>query len=339
MSSTSERMFYLMRLAMGRNPPVDASVTIQTLVDACEEAQKKSLDTAWVIGNQVHEASPNASSSNAIYLSDLKIDAQHIHLLLVRGDPTVGRPNFANIKKKSVTAATTTDPDAVPAVSAHVVVERALRTTDHGQHRMVVERASGLGKSLVRDYLAHLLRQYARRHQELFVAERKVRKKGEKRETIDYFPTVRFHPQQNASLKADLEAGRIGGFTLMRGEAKYEGPADQAKVLKTNVQLTVKLAPTGDLGDVFKTIRNMKEAMSDAIGFESYKLELVDGGDDVGHETQLLPMETIDSADMRYCRTIRATDFKAELEQCYAAFHPEIVQKAKGYFGQTKYWE
>jgi len=339
MSSASERMFYLMRLAMGRHPAVDASVTIQTLIDACEEAQRTSNDVAWVVGNQVHEDEPGLNSSNAIYLADFRVDPRHVHILLVRGDPTVGRPTFANVKKKSVTSAASDDPDAVPAVSGLLVIERGVSATDKGQHRAVLERASGLGKSLVKEYLAVLLRRYSKSFPEKFEAEKKVRKKGEKREMIAYVPTVRLHPQQNASLKGDMEQGRIGGFRLMRGEAKYDGPADEAKIVGTNVQLQVKLTPTGNLNDVFKTLKNVREAMSSVVDFDSYNLQLLDAGDGADHSTQLLPMETLESTDMRYCRTVKATGFKSELEQCYPKFHDEIVSKAKAFFGQAAYWK
>lgn len=338
MSSASERMFYLMRLGMGRHPAVDATVTVQTLIDACEEAHNGSSDIAWVVGNQVHADLPGMDSSNAIYLADLLVDTNHIQILLVRGDPTIGRPTFANIKKKSVTPAASADPDAVPAVSALLVVERNVSASDKGRHRMVLERASGLGKSMVRDYLAVLLRRYAKQHPDLFQAEKKVRKKGDKPETVEYAPTVRLHPQQNASLKSDLEDGRYGGFRLMRGEAKYNGPADEAKIVGTNVQLQVKLAPTGSLDDVFKTLKNLRDAMSTVVDFDSYKLDVIDDGEG-GHQTQLLPMETIDTNDMRYCRTVKADGFSSELEQCYADFHPEVVAKAKGFFGKPAYWK
>jgi hypothetical protein len=339
MSSASERMFYLMRLAMGRYPAVDASVTLQTLIEACEYVQKKSDDVAWVVGNQVHGNQPGMNSSNAIYLADFHVDPKYIQILLVRGDPTVGRPTFANMKKKSVTPATSDDPDAVPAVSALLIVERSVLASDKGQHRSVLERASGLGKGMVRDYLAVLLRRYANDHPEKFEDQKKVSKKGEKPKTIDYVPTVKLHPQQNASLKSDMEKGQIGGFRLMRGAAKYTGPADEARIVGTNVQLQVKLAPTGNIQDVFKTLKNVKEAMSAAVDFDSYKLDLLDTEDGDNHSTQLLPLETIDSADMRYCRTVKASNFSSELEQCYPRFHEEIVVKAKKFFELGEYWK
>ncbi|MBP5856081.1 hypothetical protein KAJ83_03610 [Marivibrio halodurans] len=339
MSSANERMFYLMRLAMGRYPAVDASVTIQILIEACEHARKKATDVAWVVGNQVHGDEPGINSSNAIYLADFRQDEKYVYILLVRGDPTVGRPTFANMKKKSVTPATSDDPDAVPAVSALLVIERGVLVSDKGQHRSILERASGLGKVMVRDYLAVLLRRYAKEHPDKFEAQKKVSKKGEKPETIQYSPTVKLHPQQNASLKNDMEQGQIGGFRLMRGEAKYNGPADEAKIVGTNVQLKVKLAPTGNVQDVFKTLKNVKEAMSDAVNFDSYKLDLLDTDDGDNHSTQLLPLETIDNADMRYCRTVKASGFSSELEQCYARFHEEIVDKAKKFFDLGDYWK
>jgi hypothetical protein len=330
-------MYYLMRLAMGRLPAVDATVTLPVLIKACEEAREKAEDTAWIVGNQLHAEAPGRNASNAIYLSDFTSDERFVQLQLVRGNPTVGRPNFANVAKRKVTKATTADPDAVPAVSAVLVIDRSVQANEKGQHRMVLERAQGLGKSLVRDYLATLLHRYAVRHPDEFVAERKVKKKG-KREVIAYHPTIRLHPQQNASLKHDLEEGKIGGFSLMRGEAKYSGPVDEAKVLKTNVRLQVKLAPTGSLDDVYKTIRNMRDAMSGQIDFEGYKLALEDG-DGSSHPTQLMPMETIDTEDMRYCRTVTADGFDDELEQCYPVFHPEIVSRAKGLISNSRYWK
>ncbi|WP_102783793.1 hypothetical protein [Thalassospira sp. GB04J01] len=339
MSSANERMFYLMRLAMGRHPAVDASVTIPTLIDAIEYAREKATDVAWVVGNRVHGDEPGINSSNAIYLADFRLDENYVHILLVRGDPTVGRPTFVNMKNKSVTPATSDDPDAVPAVSALLVVERSISVNDKGQHRSILERASGLGKSMVRDYLAVLLRRYAKDHPDKFEAQKKVSKKGEKPETIQYSPTVKLNPQQNASLKNDMEKGQIGGFRLMRGEAKYNGPADEARIVGTNVQLQVKLTPTGNVKNVLKTLKNVKNAMSAAVDFDSYKLDLLDTDDGDEHSTQLLPLETIDNADMRYCRTVKASGFTSELEQCYPSFHEEIVVKAKKFFGQAEYWK
>lgn len=340
MTSGSERTFHLMRLAMGRFPPVDATVTIEKLADACQYAYDNKTDVVSVVRNTVLLEDSAVNPSNAIYLSDLDITPSYIKLLLVRGDPTTGRKSYTNVKTRSVIPAETNDPDAVPGVSTHIIIEKAIVATGDakGKHRMILEKATNLGRTLVRDYIGVILARYANEHQDQFVATKKAQKKSDKPETVSYRPTVRFFPQPNASLKHDLENGKIGGFTLLRGTAKYNGPADAAHVMKSNVKLHAVLAPTGELDDVVKTAKNMAQVMMPSVDFGSLKLDLVDD-DGKLTSTQMLPMENIENSDMRYCRSITDDSFQELLDDCYASLHPEIVKRAIQKLDVKKYWE
>ena len=338
MSTGKERFFHLLKLAMGRRPNVDVAVNISTLIEAIEAEYASKNAIGWVVGHVITQDQSMSNSSNAIYISDLLINESYIEILLVRGDPTIGKANYVNIAKREVKPALSNDPDAVPAVSAHLVIEKtsAVSGSDAGRHRAILERASGLGKTMVREFLALLLDAYAKKHPELFVTKKKPKKKGELGEQVSYTPTVRLNPQPNASLQHDLQNGRIGGFELMRGVAKYNGPAEGQMIIKTNVRLHAQIIPTKDLNAVVTAAKNLIEHVKD-IDFDSMKLDLIDADDNI-RSTEMLPMENIETSDMRYCRTMKSIDFSSELEQCYAKFHNQILNNAKKFFKNKELW-
>jgi hypothetical protein len=338
LAANRERYYYLLKLAMGRRPTVDVSVQLNALEDACKFFYDSESAVGWVLGTTISLDPNEANNSNAIFISDFRSTDKAIEILLIRGDPTIGTPNYVNVKKREVRPAVSNDPDAVPAVSAHLIIEKAeiAKGGDQGRYRAVLERSSGLGKTMVREFLALLLKSYAEKKPEQFQTSKKPHKKGEKGEIVSYQPTIRLHPQQNASLKNDLENGRIGGFQLMRGVAKFGGPAEQQQIVRTSVRLHATIIPTRDVSKVVTLAKSVVETMV-GVEFDAMKLELLDS-DESRHFTDLLPMETIESSDMRYCRTMRATEFSKDLEQCYAKFNKEIISNGQKFLLTSRLW-
>lgn len=281
----------------------------------------------------------STKETNAIYVSDLAEDANTFSMLLVRGDPARAFPSFVNPKKRTVTPITTDDPDEVPGASSHLVISKRATGVGHhkGRHRTAMERTRGITRSLARDFLTSLMGRYAEERPDEFVAEKVRRKKTEKPEHLQYRPTVAFHPQENGSLKRDLEEGRIGGFRLRRGTTEFQGEAHEAKVQSLDVQLTARIIPTSNIGQVKSLIDHLRQSL-DNIDFEALNLELVD---DHGQEinTRSIDVDKLDEGDMRYVKTIPLADLGEGLLDCYADFYPPILRACKSALTDAKNWE
>jgi hypothetical protein len=335
----ADKFLNLMKLGMGRYPAVNAEVFLQTLLDACKFFNDKKDAIALIVGTNAG-AKESLDESNAIYISDLKDEDSYFSLLLVRGDPGRGLPSFVNPKNRKVKTITSDEPGDVPGASSHIVISKQAIAAgkDQGRHRMAMERTRGIGRALAKSFLSNLLERYAKEFPEKFVAEKKRRSAKEKPETIECRPTVVFNPQQNASLKKDLEEGRIGGFKLVRGKKDFQGEADEPKIQRLDLQLTARIIPTADFGKVRTLIDHVRQSF-DGVDFEALNLELVDEqGQPVGN-TKAIAMDQLDEADMRYCKTVTITGLTGTVSDCYAEFYEPVVKSAKEAIHSEKHWK
>ncbi len=334
----SDHFLHLMKLSMGRYPAVSVEVTLSTLIEVCKHYYDKD-DALFPIKTSAGKPASDQDSSNAIYISDLDDTNETFSLLLVRGDPERGLPSFVNPKTRTVKTITSDEPGDVPGASAHIVISKQLIASgnDQGRHRMAMERTRGISKALARDFLTALMARYAEEFPEKFIAEKKRRNAKEQAETIQYRPTVSFNPQQNASLKKDLEEGRIGGFKLVRGSTEFQGEASEPKIQRLDVQLTARIAPTEDFSKVKKLIDHVRQTL-DIINFEALNLELVDEGGQTIANTKAIEIDQLDQADMRYCKTVAITDLGDDVVECYAEFYQPIMKFAKKTLNTAKHW-
>lgn len=335
----SENVFNLMKLSMGRYPTVDAEVRIDSLIDACNYFYEKNDAIAKIVGTSANSNNTDGDA-NAIYISDLKNDKDHFSILLVRGDPSRALPSFVNTSSRTVKTIMSDDPNDVPGASSHIIISKQeiASGSDQGRHRMVMERTRGIGRALAKTFLAHLLDRYAKEFPEKFIAEKKRKSKKEKAESIEYRPTVSFNPQQNGSLKKDLEDGKIGGFKLVRGKSDFQGEAEDPKIQKLSIQLTAKIVPTAEFSKVRSLIDHIKQSM-DGIDFEALNLELVDEAGIPTGNTKSIALDKIEEADMRYCKTIAINGLTESLNDCYAKFYMPIVAAAKDAIQHEKHWK
>ncbi|MBY5797763.1 hypothetical protein [Rhizobium leguminosarum] len=328
---------HLMKLAMGRHPAVSVDVHLDVLIKACDYYFKKN-DAISYISGAGKLADGSIDPTNAIYISDIRDEANYLCLLLVRGDPGRRLPSFVNPATRVVKPVAPQDSGDVPGASSHLVIAKAeiATGTDQGRHRMAIERTTGLSKTLARDFLTSLMARYAEDFPAEFVASKRRKNKKDKPEEIAYRPTVRFNPQQNASLKNDLENGKIGGFRLVRGIPSFRGEASASKIQKVNVSLTAQIAPTEDFSEVRRAINVVREALSE-VAFEGLNLELIDEG---GHQhpTRMLQMDQIDEPDMRYCKTIEIKGMTGNGVECYADLQDPVLRFAKQVLQNDKNW-
>lgn len=328
---------HLMKLAMGRHPAVSVDVHIDVLVKVCNYYFNKKDAISYISGAS-KLSDGTVDPTNAIYISDIKDEADYLCLLLVRGDPGRRLPSFVNPVTRVVKPVTPEDSGDVPGASSHVVIAKAeiASGTDQGRHRMAIERTTGLSKTLARDFLTSLMTRYAEEFPPEFIATKRRKNKKEKPEEIAYRPTVRFNPQQNASLKNDLENGKIGGFKLVRGIPSFRGEASDTKIQKVNVSLVAQIAPTEDFNEVRRAINVVREALS-AVDFEALNLELID---EEGHQhgTRMIQMDQIDEPDMRYCKTLEIKGMTGSGVECYADLQDPIVSFAKQAIQNNKNW-
>lgn len=329
----------LLKLRMGRYPTVDIEVPVSVLFEACDHYYKKGEAIALIAGSTVNTGT-NVDESNAIYISDLKDERDTFSILLVRGDPGRAMPSFVNPKKRTVTTIKSNEPGDVPGASSHLVISKQeiAAGPDQGRFRTAMERTRGIGRALARDFLTSLLGRFSEEFPARFTAEKKRRSKKEKSETIQYRPTVRFNPHENASLKNDLENGRIGGFKLVRGKTDFQGEANEPKIQRMDVQLRAVIAPTEDVDRVSKLIHHVRKAL-DAISFEDFKLELVDEGGDLIGSTQTLSVDSLGEGDMRYCKTVTINGLGAGVMECYDKFHEPILVFGKKAIHTEKNWQ
>lgn len=328
---------HLMKLAMGRHPAVNVDVHLDVLIKVCKYYFDKN-DAISLIGGAGKLADGSVDPTNAIYISDLKDEKDYFILLLVRGDPKRRLPSFVNMHKRIVKPVTPQDVGDVPGASSHLVISKAAISggSDQGRHRMAIERTTGLSKTLARDFLTSLMARYAEEFPAEFVAEKRRKNSKEKPEEIAYRPTCRFNPQQNASLKGDLENGKIGGFKLVRGIPNFRGEASSSKIQRVNVSLSAQIAPTEDFSEVKRAIGLMREALA-GVDFEGLNLELIDEGGHQ-HSTRMLQMDQVEESDMRYCKTIEIKGLSGTGVECYANLQNPIVNAAKQALQAPKHW-
>lgn len=335
----AEKFLHLMKLGMGRYPAVNAEVYLQTLIDTCRFFYEKNEAIAYIVGTNA-KAQDTLDETNAIYISDIRDDENYFLILLVRGDPGRGLPSFVNPKNRQVKTIKSDDPGDVPGCSAHLVISKQSVASgkDEGRHRMALERTRGIGRSLAKSFMSNLMERFSKEYPEKFVAEKKRRSAKEKPETIQFRPTVTFNPQPNASLKKDLEEGKIGGFKLVRGKTEFQGEADDAKIQRLDLQLTARIVPTADFGRVRSLIDHVRQSL-EKIDFEAMNLELVDEqGQPVGN-TKSVAIDKLEEADMRYCKTVPVNGLTGAVDDCYAEFYEPIVKSAKEALHAEKHWK
>ena len=335
----SDRFVHLMKLGMGRNPQVDVNVTIRELIDACVYYYEKGEAIAYLSGSNVKKDA-GLDETNAIYIAGLKNEANYLALLLVRGDPGRAIPGFVNPKTRKVTVLTADDPGAVRGASSHFIISKQsiLGGSDGGRHRMAMEQATGISRILARDFLGMLLTRYAEQFPEKYQAEKKRTKKGEKPEVLQYRPTVRFHPEKNASLKDDMENGRIGGFKLVRGRTEFQGEAEEAIIQKMDVSLHAKIVPTADFGKVKSLVDHIQQAL-DKVSFEDMKLELIDEDGSPISYPGYISIDQLDDADMRYCRKLGIPGLLEVASECYDDFYEPIFDFSRRAVFNDEYWK
>ncbi|MCV9997339.1 hypothetical protein OE766_03685 [Pararhizobium sp. YC-54] len=328
---------HLMKLAMGRHPAVSTDVHLEVLIKVCKYYVEKDDAISYITtGGKLAEG--KIDETNAVYISELSDEKDFFSLLLVRGDPGRTLPSFVNPKTRIVKPVSPQDVGDVPGASSHVIISKAsiASGTDQGRHRMAIERTTGLSKTLARDFLTNLLARYADEFPSEFVAEKRRRSAREKQESIAYRPTVRFNPQQNASLKNDLESGKIGGFKLVRGIPNFKGEASAPQVQRVNVSLTAQIAPTEDFSKVRAAIDSMRGLLS-SVEFEGLNLELIDEGGN-HHNTRMLQIDQVEESDMRYCKTIHIADVGHGAVECYSELQKPFLKAAKAAIQNSKNW-
>ncbi|TIS67993.1 hypothetical protein [Mesorhizobium sp.] len=335
-----DRFANLMKLKMGRNPSVDVTTSISSLIDACKFYYEKDDAIAYIAGSTV-KAGAGVDETNAIYIADLEQTDHTFNLLLVRGDPSKGVPGFVNTKTRKVTTIESDEPGVVRAVSCHLVfsTQEIAAGGDQGRYRMVMEQATGIGRALARDFIGKLLARYAEDHPEKFLAEKKRTKKGEKPEQIQYRPTVRFNPQENANLKDDLKNGKVGGFKLVRGKTDFKGEADEPLIQKMDVELHAKIVPTANFGKVRSLVDHLRQQL-ERIDFEDLRLELIDeGGHPITGAGAINLDELEDEADMRYCKKMSISGLKETPKECYDEFYEPIIKFAVKALSNENHWK
>ncbi|PCI04629.1 MAG: hypothetical protein COB78_10070 [Hyphomicrobiales bacterium] len=336
----AEKYAHLLKLGMGRYPAVDVDVQLTSLIDICKHYYNNQEAIAFITGSKV-QSEETADELNAIYIANLSEDANYLAILFVRGDPDRSMPGFVNLKTRKVTTIHSDDPDAVRGASCHLVISKKAIVTgnDHGRHRAVLEQTAGISRTLVRDFVGKLLAKYAEENPEKFVATKKQKKKGLKAEEIVYRPTVRFHPQQNGSLKNDLEEGKIGGFKLIRGRTEFQGEADEPQIQKMDVQLHARIVPTGNLNGVRSLVDHIQQAMTE-INFSDLKLELVDEAGEPISGTGTIDIKQFDDTDMRYCKKLLIkTIAEEDVPEVYETLFEPIIDFARKAISADKHWK
>lgn len=333
----SDQSIVLVKIAMGRYPAVDVVVPFSLLPEICTYYYQKDDAISYISDGAIKLEVPDPA--NAIYISDLEEDDQYFSMLLVRGDPGRALPGFVNPALRTVKTAKTEEPGYVPGGSCHLVISKAEVTKgfDAGRHRAAMQKTRGIGRSLVRDFLAQLLARFVDEYPERFTAQKKRKNKKEKPEDVLYRPTVKFVAQENASLKKDLEDGRIGGFKLTRGVTTFTGAADEPNVQRINVQLHAQISPTENLATVSKLISRVREAVKN-VSFESLNLELIDESGELS-ATQAIGVDDLGDSDLRYSKTVPIPVDSASDDECHSEFFGPTKKFAISCLVREEYWK
>ncbi|MEM7329455.1 MAG: hypothetical protein AAF437_11990 [Pseudomonadota bacterium] len=267
-----------------------------------------------------HRALPEGddahAETNALYIADIHIDdEQHVAKILVnRGDPDEADQAFINSLEADVQSADRPDGYA-PGHSAHMVIGfDDAHQTPHG-HRMVLEKAVGISRTLLFQFFNHLIREAC----ETDGLNYEV--KGEDR---PYRNMLKHNPYVGKSLAEDLENGYVTSLELIDTRSNFGGldAVDNVKKISRRVRMTVERTNNEH---ILAGLMNRLREIGRARDYDEMQVHISTTRDENASPRFNIEME--EAADMIYSRVETVSNFGIELESAYSELCDELTGK------------
>ena len=269
--------------------------------------------------------------SNAIYIADMKIDANKklATVLIVRGDPEITNPGYTNPVTKTVRVDKPKRGEA-PGYSAHLLISYAPEHVSDFRGRAVLERMPTVSRSIVFAFLNRLLRKYAASHPgfeyDVKQKEKATKRKGKKEpKHKPYRPRLAVAGKKSSTLQEDIKKGYVSSVDLIDKQATFTGYDTENKVRELTRRLEFKLDPNldekGVVGFIKKLAKRGKTEKFDEVQVHIRGL----AGDATA--SPRFKLDVAEAEDFLYIRNERISGFSKELAPIYSQVENEIAGK------------
>jgi len=215
-------------------------------------------------------AASERDSRNRVYIADLSDGADHVALLINRGDPFVADAAFINAKSRGVRTVAPGQ-DESQGWSAHLVITKK---ATKGTHRACYERMRHITSSHAELLIRRIVDRSVSRDP-AYTYEKRVKQGREiVSETKRYKPVLSIRKVASEQLKRDLERGELSEIVLIDSHAEYAGP-DALAVIKS---ATKKLALKPESADRSRLLKFLDKlpAWAKKEGFDQIQVKIRD---------------------------------------------------------------
>lgn len=263
---------------------------------------------------------PKRITRGVIYIADLHFNKTKntYSILFAKADASVSNPAFLNTKNNKVRVLSASDNEAV-GFSAHLRVSLDSAHKSSKGYRAVLEKANNLSRTLIFNYIEHLLEKYSRSKNLNYVLRNKAK------DVRPYRISLSCEARASASLKKDVTKGSVTMIKLIDRQSDYAGWDSNSLVSKVTreVKLSVDFPRNSTkFLPFFKKIS--EEAKLEQFDEISIKIGSIDGSTSA---TPNFSLEKDNAADILYSRIVHLGKFVTPLEQCYTAINKKIEER------------
>lgn len=262
----------------------------------------------------------NAKAEDVIYISDFKWTKADgiVQLLVNRGDSKLSSPAFLHAHERTVRAISG-EKDETIGYSCHIIINYKKLMPD-GCFRVVLEKTPNVSRTIVQRFLCTLLDVSSSESGLNYIRKNKS---GDK--DTNYGPRIEFNPKPSASLKKDIETGRVNSVTLRERGFEY-GIDPDVSIKKTQRELKLTIDYGGKAQNFFHWLQNTLQPTAKRENYDEISINIV-GLPGKKQSSPKLTLDQASSTEYTYARAEVISDFKMDLEQCTSECNTELLSK------------
>ena len=323
----NERRVLLLTVNPCSFPP---SAPVPTLEDALKSLKEKFDDgksrihltsdgklPLWGSHRKPISVEETAAATNALYIADFKLnDEKGVASILVnRGDPDVSDQSFINSMQEDVKNA---DRPAgyAPGRSAHMVIGYGDDFATKYGHRMILEKANGISRSILFAYFKLLLREWS--------DEKGLSFKKKKEGDTPYRQYLAHATYASKTLADDLKVGYVTSLELIDTSFEFAGADADDTIKKVSRRLRMSVQKTNEEGKLKQYMDKLRNFGKDA-NYDEMQVHLSTMQDE--NASPKFSLEKQDAADLMYARVETISGFEKDLDAAYAKLSGEIESK------------
>lgn len=307
----NEKLIFYLCSELSSNPNNAPRIPMDQLLDSLSLRQKH--DQCLKMLNK---------KTASIRIHKMKIDkiSRIAYMLLHYSDTNVSDPVFADLKKGNLRKESKLEGEGI-AVSAHLAISidpiNPLGTT----YDTVLEETPGLGRTTITPFLRTGVKDV---FDKKFIHNKKE---------VSYHPDLMITGKLSQTLKEDLEAGRLSGFSLIKHNVKKAMDEDH-EMFKEEQTIYIKIADE-TFFKKYNPITFIKEQFTKAktAGYDGFKVHYKN----LSKKNKIISIQTklADAMDVLYTKG-EPIVLKNSVEQCVPKFNSEIVNAMKKMIFQTR---